>query len=166
MARKRRNRNRNFVAIPFQVELAVTNLNAGSVVEAGILTTTEDLFVISIDAMASLEAHTPGEGPIEWGYGHQDLTATEMSEALSAEQLTPEDIIANERGRRPVRRGGTFTGLNTAEVLNDGKTIRTKFRRAVGERGLSVYALNLDSNTLTAGSLINLNGTIYGRWQV
>ncbi len=168
MATKRRRKSRNFVAIPFDQQLALATLNDNIVLSAstiGVLT--EDLFVISVDATWSLRGHTATEGPIEVGFAHGDLTDTEIAEALDASVLDPSDIIAGERARRPVRRSGKFSGLSTEEVLANGEQIRTKCKFTIGSgKNFDLWASNRSGANLTTGTIVEVQGTIYGRWRI
>ncbi len=126
----------------------------------------EDIFVISIDGQWAMLDHTGGEGPIEVGFSHGDLSTTEIAECLVAELTDPDDIIQKERSRRPVRRAGTFHGLQAVETLNDGKPIRTQMKISIGNgHDVGIWAANRDAATLTTGTVIVCDGTLYGRWQ-
>ncbi len=168
MIKKKRGKNRRgFVAIPFTAQITLSTLASVT----AILTTTvaelaEDLFIISIDALWSLRDLTPGEGPIEVGFSHDDLSTSEVQEALNAELVDPDDIITRERARRPVRRVGMFSGLAESEVLNDGRVLRSRIKFMIGDgHTMNVYALNRSGATLTTGAIVHINGTIFGRWQ-
>ncbi len=125
----------------------------------------EDLYVMSVDSTWAMHDNTSDENPISVGIAHNDLSVTEISEALLAEMTDPSDIIARERSRRPVRRVGTFSGPELNQVLNDGKNIRTKVKFVIGDgHQLAVYAVNRSNATLTTGTQIELEGVIYGRW--
>lgn len=163
----RRRYSKGFVAIPFFATLAIGTLSDGVAALSGLLGATlgEDLFITSIKAAWSMEAHTAGEGPYSVGFHHSDLSVTELVEGLTAQQTDPDDIIANERGRRPARKVGTFSGLNTDEVLNDGRPIKTKIKWSVGDgHNPAMYCLSHATST-TTGTVINCQGTIFGRWQ-
>ena len=105
----RKNR-RNFVAIPFQTKINVGTPNNGDVVSVAAFTLGEDLFHISVEGSWTRIGGTAGEGPILVGYAHGDLTDIEIGEALDASLSDPDDIIAKEKSRRPVRRAGNFHG--------------------------------------------------------
>ncbi len=107
-----------------------------------------------------------GEGPIEVGVSHGDLVVAEVNEAITAEVIDPDDIIAMERARRPVRRIGTFSGGFVNETLNDGIPIRRALRFSVGnDNMLDIWFKNLGGAALTTGSRMEWHGTLYGRWQ-
>ncbi len=164
MAKKRS--NRGFVPIEFETSITLGALANDAHVNAVPVTFGEDLFVISADIFWTLRNHTAAEGPVECGLAHSDLSGTEVVEALDASLTDPDDIIAKERNRRPVKRAVQFAGLQTDEVPNDGKAIRTKFRRSIGDGfGLSLWVVNRSNGTLTTGTIVEVRGTIYGRWQ-
>ncbi len=110
--RRRRARNSKFVAIPFETTVTLADLTDNTVVLSELFSAAlaEDLFVISVDASWAMFDHTAGEGPIGVGFTHNDLSVTEVAEALVAEVTDPSDIIARERAARPVRRTGQFPG--------------------------------------------------------
>jgi len=166
MAKGRSRRNRNFVAIPFLANITVATLANDTLLSAAILTLTEDLFVMSIDAQWQLRGVTVGEGPVGVGFAHGDLSDTEMLEALDASAPGPDDIIAIERARRPVRRSGFFPAITADEVLDNGITVRTKCKFSVGDgNSIDVWVVNRSGATMTTGALIKCSGTIFGRWQ-
>ncbi len=169
MARRSRGRSRrNFVAIPFQGSLALGTLADNTTVLAGALgaNLTEDLFVISADIAFTMAGHTAGEGSFEVGTAHGDLAASEVQEALDAEVINPSDIIAKERARRPVRRYGVFLGVAATEVLFDGQLVRKTHKFSVGETNLNIFATNRSGGAYTTGTVVQYQGTIYGRWQI
>ena len=86
-------RSKNFVAIPFTTQITI-----GALADLGMVKTTatgsafgEDIFVISVDVLATMTDHTAAEGPIAFGLAHDDLTTTEIGEALDAELTDPDD---------------------------------------------------------------------------
>ncbi len=168
-ARRRRiARSRGFVAIPFEFELSLATLGDGIVTAGAILAANflEDFYCISIDSYWSLRNADAGEGPLLVGFAHGDLTVTEIKEALEAEMVEPDNIIAKERSRRPVRKSGKFRGLNTEEVLNLGVEIRTKLRFSVGSgHTLDAWLQNRSGAALAGGTTLAADGTLYGRWQ-
>ena len=169
--RRRRSRRRGFIAIPFSGQLSLGTLATETVVKAQLLgaAPTEDLFVVSVDGVYGLRGMAAGEGPIEIGLNHADLTVTEVKESLEANLLTPDDIIQRERARRPVRRIGMMRGPAVAgedTVLNGGEVQRTPVRFSVGEAGLELWAKSRDSvANLASGGAVEFSGTLYGRWQ-
>ncbi len=157
---------RGFVAIPFSASFALTTL-ADDLVLATALTGVlfKEMFVISVDSLWSLKGHTPGEVPINFGFCHDNLTTIEIAENLSAELTDPSDIITREQARRPVRKVGQFSGQTAAQTFNDGRLERTKIKFKVNDgHALALYIQNRSGAALTTGSIIECNGTIFGRW--
>ncbi len=167
--KSKRNRSKNFVAIPFSMQIPLSTLADATVIQADILGSAlgEDLFVISIDAMFTLKDLTAGEVPLQVGFSHSDLSVGEVNEALNAELTDPDDIIQKERARRPVRRAGTFNLGSIGDLeLADGVPQRTKMKFSVGDgHNISAWLANKSGATLTTGAIMHCNGTIYGRWQ-
>ncbi len=160
---------KNFVSIPFSSFITLGTLADSTVILADLLGNAlgEDLFIISIDCVWTIRGLTGSEVPIDFGFAHDDLSITEVLEALTAELTDPDDIIQKERARRPVRRAGAFNvGSVTNIAINDGNNVRTKMRFSVGDsHNISGWARNLSGATLTTGAIIQMNGVIYGRWQ-
>ncbi len=162
---KRRRRKSNFVAIPFNVSLALSTLADNTVLATDLVDTTEDLYVISVDGQFTIRGATSGEGPLAVGYAHGDLSVGEILENLNAEVGNPDDIIQSERARRPVRRAGSFQMLSPDEVLALGQVIRTTCKFSVGEADLAMWIFNMSGAVMTTGAVLQCIGTIYGRWQ-
>ncbi len=160
---------RNFVAIPFTASIALTTLADDVVLATPLLGSgfNENLYAISVDATWSLKGHTQGEVPIQFGFCHDDLSVSEIAENLSAELTDPDDIITKERAQRPVRKSGIFSkGGENEQQLQDGALVRTKLKFMIGEgHSLALWIQNRTGNTLTTGSVVECNGTIYGRWR-
>ncbi len=167
MAKKGRSRrDRNFVAIPFTQGITLSTLGDNTLLSAAILTFGEDFYCVSADLTFTARGMTSGEGPVHVGLSHGDLTDTEILEAVDASVTDPDDIIAKERSRRPVRKVGAFQMLSTDEVLNNGVPIRRKVMMSVGDgHSMDIWALNRAGQTLTTGGFIQCEGTLYGRWQ-
>jgi len=146
--------------------MALSTLADDTVLQDTVITFGEDFYCVSVDVQFALEGFTAGEGPIFVGWSHGDLSAIEVEEALDANVSDPDDIIANEHSRRPVRKTGVFMGLNTNEALWDGKPIRTTLKFSVGDgHNLNIWAYNKSGATLTTGAQVRMLGTLYGRWQ-
>ncbi len=166
-SRKRKSR-RGFVAIPYDTSLTLSMLADQSVLKQTLLGANfgEDIFIISVKGSLSLRNMTVGEGPIHVGYSHSDLSVTEISEALTAELTDPDDIIAKERARRPVRKVGSFEVTTADEVFNLGIEVKTPIKFSVGDgHNLDVWVFNRSGGALTTGGVLVVHGTIFGRWQ-
>ncbi len=166
--RGRRSRRGKFQAIPFQQALALSTLADDTVLGVALIGANlgEDYYALSVDAQWAIRDLTAGEGPILVGFAHDDLSVSEVNEAITAEVTDPDDIIAVERSRRPVRKSGVFPVQNTHEVLNDGKTIRTKLKWSIGnDHNLNCWVRNASGAPLTTGAILEITGTLYGNWQ-
>ncbi len=122
------------------------------------------LYVISSDLYVTLRGATAGEGPIEVGWAHSDLSTGEIAEGILADTSNRNDQIALEQAGRKIRKIGMFGNLGTNEVLNDGKDVRTKIRFMVDTgNGLALYAFNRSGSALTTGQVVIITGKIYCR---
>ncbi len=168
MARKRRTGRGNgkFQVLKFDLNIALAALAAGAVLSNPMTTLGTTKFrVVSTDMYISMTDHTATEGPIEVGIFNGDLSNTEVAEALDASPSGPNDIIARERLRRPVRRVGLVRGLTTEELLFDGRSRRTKMHTVLDEgTELEVYFRNQSAAPLTTGTQMHVIGQIYGYW--
>lgn len=167
MPRKRRSRNKNFQAIPFTKSITVGTPAVDGFSSETVFTSAlaEDFYAISGDFTVSIRGLTAGEGPLQIGVNHGDLTMTEVGECLDSNLSDPDDIIAREQSRRPVRSLGHLHGIGTDEVMNDGKPIRQKLKFMVGSgHNIDVWLRNKSGAQLTTGAVLVLTGVIYGRW--
>ncbi len=169
MAKKRRGsrrRSRNFVAIPFEQGVTVGALAQNAVEATAILTFGEDIYLVSADVTVIGRSGTAGEGPLPCGMAHGDLTDSEIEEAVSAEVTDPDDIIAAERARRPVRKIGSLEDA-AGQQLENGSKIRLPLRFSVGDgHTLKLWVRNASAaSPLTSGAVVQFSGTLYGRWQ-
>ncbi len=165
MARKSR-RRRNFVTIPFNASLTLGALADETVLSGAAFTLGEDAYLISADLAIAVSGHSVNEGPYEVGVAHGDLTDAEILEAFNAEVTDPDDIIAKERARRPVRRYGQFSGQLANESLGDHLPIRKKMKFSLGDgHTFDVWACNRSGSTFTSGIIIQFSGNLYARWQ-
>ncbi len=165
--RVRRSRSKNFVAIPFQKAVALGALADDAVVTVGLTGNLgEDLFILSVDCSWSLRDLNPGQVPLQLGFSHSDLTVGEVAEALNASLTNPDDIIAKERSRRPVRKAGIFGKTDADQQLDEGRMVRTRIKLSIGN-GFDIdgFVQNKSGAVLTTGAQVEIMGTIYGRWQ-
>ncbi len=171
MARGRKRSRRGFQVIPFTANITLGTLNVGVVVQAAIINFGEDYFALSVDAVWTLTQIDTGEGPLDIGFSHGDLSTGEIGEALDAEVSDPDDIIQRERARRPVRRSGQLSPRDGSlaggqSQLDDGAKVRTRLKFSIGDgHTLDVWARNRGAGNLAGGMIIVVDGTIYGRWQ-
>ncbi len=108
-----------------------------------------------------------GQGPIEIGVAHSDLSVTEIAEALdAAASVSQDNVIENERARRPVRSWGIFTARDITEWLNNRATTNQRFKIgfSTGEDFEPViWARNHSGAVLTTGGVVNAFGKLWGR---
>jgi len=126
----------------------------------------EDMYVISVDLAWSVRGLTAGETPLQVGLSHGDYTVGEVLENLDASSLDPDDKIDQEHARRLVRRVGVFQGTGETDlVLADGKEIRTPVKFTVGDgKSFDAWLCNRSGALLTTGAVLQIFGTVYGRW--
>ncbi len=126
-------------------------------------TVDDNTFLLSVEAVYSLEAHTGGEGPIVVGIAHGDYTAAEITEWFAATgSWDRSDKIAQERQRRKIRQVGQFEGGSVNEVLNEGRAIKTTLKFAVEDgQTLALWSISLHGSTLTTGTIVHCTGKVW-----
>ncbi len=124
-------------------------------------TTDEDYRVLSTKCTWTARDLTAGEGPLDVGWCHSDYSQAEVEECIEATaSWLRNDKVANEQANRLVRRVGSFSGVGTHEVLNDGKPIHTKLNWRIGEdQFLHYYVYNHSGAPMTTGAEIGIQGT-------
>lgn len=110
----------------------------------------ERTLVSSLVAAWSLVTVTPvaGVGPVMCGVAHSDYTDAEIEAVIEATGSWNEgDLVAQEIGRRKVRRIGIFDtpqAVEDAVSLNDGKAIKTKLNWILLQgQSLRLWAYNM-----------------------
>ncbi len=167
MAKKKASRRRSRLAVINVSEtLALTTLADNAVVAVDSDPFGREFYAISADLYWAMKNHTAGQGPIILGIAHNDYTDVEVAEALNLTGMEdPGDKIAYEQGRRLVRRAGQFSGVGTDEVLNDGKVKRVRIGFVITDGfSLGFWAQNKSDAALTTGTIVDIQGKIYGRW--
>ncbi len=174
---RRRKRDRNFVAIPFSASVALSTLADGASLSVDLTSSTlgEDLFIISIDISAYINALTAGEGdPMTLFVAHNDYTAAEVVENLDVTFVNPDDKIGQEQSRRAIRKvgvmrpeGGAGTHTEMQMIGRFGsRIVRQSVKFSVGEGfTLAAGVRNRSGAALSSGSTLRVDGTIFGRWQ-
>ncbi len=164
--RSRRGRRRRFAVCPVNAILPLLATADAGVVKLVLLNNVEDVYWTSADLSISLRDFTAGEGPVGFGCVNDDLTAAEIVEAVAAAPTGPDDIIQNERARRPVRDWGQFPGLAGNEGVGDNLARRYLIKMAIGENsGFSFWAQNRSGAAFTTGAEIIISGKLYGYWR-
>ncbi len=176
---RKRSRGKNFVALPVTGSLALSTLNDDTVLTTSLLGTnfTEDLYAISCDLSVSVRSLTAGQGdPMSIGIAHSDYSATEILEHISVALAGPGSKIEQERSRRLIRKTGvfqqqgnqddSFTSMNM--IGRDGsRIVRTTLKfTAQSGKALNLYVHNRSGGALSTGSVLEFDGTIFGRWRV
>ncbi len=167
MARKGRGRKRSFI-LKGEVDetLALGTLASAVVIGDGFNDTVDDsAWAISAELTWTIRDRTVNQAPIIVGLAHGDYTDAEIEEFLeNTGSWTRGDLIAQEIGRRRIRVVGSFEGLTPDEVLNDGKTIKTKlgFLLLPGQT-VKLWAWNKSGATLTTGAAIGVFGHVWLR---
>ncbi len=108
------------------------------------------------------EGVTVDEAPMIGGHAHGDYTSAEIEECLEAQQMWDQgDKVAQEQGKRKVRRTAAFSGNETEEVAGDGVPIYRKlgFYIEDGET-LLLWARNQGGATISTGSSLRFSGFI------
>ncbi len=169
MARKspsqRSRRRKPLVVWPIHQTMSLGALANNNAFEEEFLNLNDDVFFISCDLVWSMYNHTAGEGPIVVGFSNSVLSVAEIIEAVDASPTGKDDILAVEKARRPVRTFAAFQGSGADETLNDGKPIRSVIKLPIGaDFQPAFWALNRSGAALTTGTVISVNGKIYGRW--
>ncbi len=125
----------------------------------------EALYLISADLTWATEEHAGDIGPISVGVAHSDYSDAEVEQWIeSVGSWDRADQVAREQSRRKCRQAGTFAGELSNEILNDGKSIRTKLGWICQEdETLRIWGFNQNDAALVAGTLVKVIGTIWAR---
>ncbi len=162
---KYRKYNSSFQVLPVSFSSGFSGLADLTVITNPLFAINDDFWVQSADLTWSIGGHTEDQGSVNVGLALGDLSVTEIKEALEALPVSRSDIIARERARRPIRKVGTFPGLESDESLNDGRPIRTTVKMYLAEGvDLNAYVYNTSGGSLTAGTYRCL-GNVYGQWK-
>lgn len=126
----------------------------------------EEYRAISLKLWLSIRAHTAGEGPILVGVAHNDYSVTEIKQYIEATAtMTRNNMIAAEQANRFIRRLGVFAGDAVTETLNDGNPIHVKLNwHVVDGTALQIWAYNQSGATLTTGTVVVTQGSLFLRW--
>ncbi len=140
--------------------LADVTLISGDLSASGV---NDRWFVMSAKLTWAIRNLTAGEGPIHVGLAHgryTDAQVEEWIEATTSWDVT--NVTAQEHSRRMCRHVGTFNGLFTEEVLNDGRPIKTPLRWMLSEgENIKFWAYNASGAALTTASAVLVNGVCF-----
>ncbi len=159
-------KSNRFQAIRINTNLALLTLADTTVLLAAVTALSQDAWVHSCDLTWAIRGLTAGQGPIRVGITTNALTVGQIGEALDASPASESDIVARERGSRPVRNAGQFSGVATEEVLFDGRLRRIKCKFALANSlELAMWARNESGAPLTTGAVIEVSGNAYISWR-
>ncbi len=152
--RRRRRRMGRYIRGNIDVDIAGGTLaGATAVLGATADQVVERAYLSSIVCQYSFAGFTGGDniGPVSVGVAHGDYSLAEIEAYLEAATSWNEgDLVAREVSQRKIRRIGTFTttaaSAGEANVLNDGKSIRTKLGWILNTgQGLNFWLYNQGS---------------------
>ncbi len=172
--RRRRKRDKNFVAIPITGQVVIGALASTEVISGNVFAANlnEDLFIVSADIRGQMIGLTAGEGdPSDMGVAHGDYSVAEIAEKLNVSLLGPGSKIEQEQSRRLVRYAGTFLQSEAAATVmrlfsrfgSAITRIRIGFTVQSGQN-LKVYIHNRSGAVFTTGATFRYSGTLYGKW--
>ncbi len=162
----KRGRSKNFFVSKVNATVPLGALAVNTVIAGDLLDLIQDAYLISADLTWGILEHTANEGTIVVGLNNDVLSVTEIAESLNASPNSQDDRVAIERSNRPVREAGQFPGVEVNEVLNNGNLKRTRLRMVItSARDLQVWALNRSNSPLTTGTVLEVNGKVYGNWK-
>ncbi len=131
---------------------------------------TEDFRILKTRILPNMEGATDAEadGPIIIGIADDELTVTEIKEALEATPLDPNDNVSNERAMRPVFVLGQleFLAAASAGVLTAPQTpwIDKRPWTYSNAAGWTIFAYNVGGSALATGGIVNFYVEFYGVW--
>ncbi len=160
-------KSKRFAAININESLALSTLAQQDLIATPVSFLTQEHWAISCDLTWTLGGLAAGEGPIYAGLAGPGLTAALIEEAVEANPVDEDDIVANERSKRPVRMIGSFPGLTGNEALNDGKAMRTKLRMiGSDDSNVQFWGYNFEAAApLTTGAVLRIQGKLYITWR-
>ncbi len=159
----------NYLPGNIDVDMGLGTLAANTATLGPTNTVTESTRCTSIKNVYSYSGYTTAvdQGPIMVGVAHSDYSLAEIEAWI--EQTTSwaaGDLIAKEISQRKIRKigifpiGGSAGSVGTANVLNDGRPIRTKLNWMLHTgQGLNFFSYNLGSAALASSSPnVNVQG--------
>ncbi len=163
--KRKRRYNPNFRAIRVNASLSLGTLAQFAMGIGNLVGSADGQYrVVSADLTWSISGLTVGEGPLAFGLNHSDYSTTEAKEWFdSAASISKGNKVLNEQRRRKCRQSGTFSGALAAEVINDGKPIRTKFSMQSPIGTLVEFWVHNggSASPLTTGATVRVAGKLY-----
>lgn len=152
------------------VEMALSTLAAGAVIKGQLKidgSREQGIRLSKMKAACSISGKTTGEGPIIVGLCNTDLSVTEVAEAFAADPQKELDTPASEQVMREVFPiwhfgKGVLTGQGDAQPYRE---VRYPWKDVIEGNGLSWFAINLDSGSLTTGTLVDVSSVTIGEWR-
>ncbi len=147
-------------------KLALGALASGSIVVVDFDDSVNDsTFLLSLEAVWSIQDKTPDQGSIAFGVAHSDYSSTEIGEWFSATGAWDMgDLVAREFNARKIRQIGSFAGALAQETINNGLAVKTPLKFMIEEaQTLQVWAINEDASPLTTGAVISCNGKVWAK---
>ncbi len=143
--------------------LALATLANSTLLSSSMSPVNERTLAASLWGQWSVRNLTAGEGPIRFGVAHSDYSDAEIEEVLEATASWNEgDLVAQEVANRKVREVGTFSGLNTEEVFNEGRMKKTTMRWILLQsQTLKMWVYNASGATLTTGAVVSCAGHVW-----
>jgi len=128
----------------------------------------DDFRIIKMEWAGKMVGHTAGEGPMVIVLADNELTPTEIAEAVNASPVDRNDNVALERAHRPVFQLGLSAGNGTTDIISKGngtefmeKTIRWTFSNP---EGFTMAVVNQSGGGFTIGTIFVLHCKYYGVW--
>ncbi len=163
MAKRAARTGRKWIKGTVLEALALATLSGSTLITSKMDTVAERSYIASIWAQYAMRGHTVGEGPIRFGVAHGDYADAEIEAYLEATLSWNEsDQVAQEVANRKIREIGTFSGLDTEEVFNDGRMKKTKLGWILNAgQTLSLWAYNASGAALTTGTVVSAAGHVW-----
>ncbi len=163
----RRRGGKRKLYLPYNQEFVLGAIVDEDVVTAASAHSAQDrLFLISHIGTWATHGFTPGEGPVQFGMAHSDLSASEIEEYLENTAAWFEDDIIGQltmqRGKW-IKRVGVLSLLTADEILFDGRPKKTKLGFYINEdRKVNLWARAAGGAVTTGGAVVT-DGFIVAR---
>ncbi len=127
----------------------------------------EDFRLIKLRSVVSIRGMAAGEVPILLGLADNELSVSEIAEAISANgPLDRNDRVSMERAERPVWLYGAFSRVAVSMGLPmDMRPLEEVVRWTFSNpEGWCWFVQNRSGGTLTTGAIVEMNTKYYGVW--